>query len=41
MTLAVTTDWDIVQALHAGYRDAVVEQATLGLWRRDKAQSAR
>uniref|UniRef100_UPI0015EFE66F glycosyltransferase family 2 protein n=1 Tax=Pseudonocardia pini TaxID=2758030 RepID=UPI0015EFE66F len=37
----VTTDWDILQALHTGYRDTVVEQATLGLWSRDKAQSAR
>lgn len=41
VTLAVTTDWDILQALHAGFRESVVEQATLGLWSRDKAQSAR
>lgn len=41
VTLAVTTDWDILQALHAGFRETVVEQATLGLWTRDKAQSAR
>lgn len=41
VTLQVTTDWDIVQALHGGYRQAVVDQATLGLWRRDHSQSAR
>lgn len=41
VTLAVTTDWDIFQALHRGFREAVVKQATLGLWRRDQAQSAR
>jgi hypothetical protein len=37
VVLHVTTDWDIVQALHAGFRETVVEQATLGLWRRDRA----
>jgi cellulose synthase/poly-beta-1,6-N-acetylglucosamine synthase-like glycosyltransferase len=41
VVLNVTTDWDIFQALHRGFRDAVVKQATLGLWRRDQAQSAR
>jgi hypothetical protein len=39
VTLTVTADWDIVQA-HACDREAVVEQATLEMWRRDKAQSA-
>ena len=37
----VTTDWDILQSLHTAYRETVVEQATLGLWRRDHMQSAR
>ena len=37
----VTTDWDILQSLHTAYRETVVEQATLGLWRRDHVQSAR
>jgi cellulose synthase/poly-beta-1,6-N-acetylglucosamine synthase-like glycosyltransferase len=41
VTLRVTTDWDLLQALHRGFRETVVEQATLGLWRRAKAQSAR
>ena len=41
VTLVVTTDWDILQALHTAYRETVVEQATLGLWRRDRVQSAR
>ena len=36
-----TTDWDIIEALHLGYRQDVVDQATLGLWRRDSTQSAR
>jgi cellulose synthase/poly-beta-1,6-N-acetylglucosamine synthase-like glycosyltransferase len=39
--LDVTTDWDLLQALHRGFRETVAEQATLGLWRRDRAQSAR
>ena len=39
--LVVTTDWDILQSLHTAYRETVVEQATLGLWRRDHVQSAR
>ena len=37
----VTTDWDILQSLHTAYRETVVDQATLGLWRRDHVQSAR
>lgn len=41
VTLAVTTDWDLLRALHRGFRETVAEQATLGLWRRDRAQSAR
>jgi cellulose synthase/poly-beta-1,6-N-acetylglucosamine synthase-like glycosyltransferase len=39
--LVVTTDWDILQSLHTAYRETVVEQATLGLWRRERLQSAR
>jgi cellulose synthase/poly-beta-1,6-N-acetylglucosamine synthase-like glycosyltransferase len=41
VVLQVTTDWDIIEALHLGYRQDVVDQATLGLWRRDSTQSAR
>jgi len=41
VSLVLTTDWDILQALHTAYRETVVEQATMGLWRRDRAQSAR
>ena len=41
MELVVTTDWDILQSLHTAYRETVVDQATLGLWRRDHVQSAR
>ena len=39
--LVVSTDWDILQSLHTAYRETVVDQATLGLWRRDHVQSAR
>jgi len=39
--LVITTDWDILQSLHTAYRETVVEQATLGLWRRDHVHSAR
>ena len=39
--LVVTTDWDILQSLNTAYRETVVEQSTLGLWRRDHLQSAR
>ena len=39
--LVVTTDWDILQSLNTAYRETVVEQSTLGLWRRDHMQSAR
>ena len=34
--LVITTDWDILQSLHTAYRETVVDQATLGLWRRDR-----
>ena len=39
--LKVTTDWDLLVAVHRGFRDRVVDQATLGLWRRSPDQSAR
>ena len=38
---AVTTDWDIQQGLRRGYREAVLEHAAYGLWRRNEDQSAR
>ena len=41
VSLVVTTDWDILQSLNTAFRETVVEQATLGLWRRDRMQSAR
>ncbi|MFY0405686.1 glycosyltransferase family 2 protein [Solicola sp. PLA-1-18] len=37
----VTTDWDLRHALHEGFRDEIVEQATMGLWQREATQSAR
>jgi glycosyltransferase XagB len=39
--LVVTTDWDVLQSLHRAFRETVVEQSTMGLWRRDHLQSAR
>lgn len=39
--LVVTTDWDILKSLHRAFRETVVEQSTMGLWRRDHLQSAR
>lgn len=41
VVLQVTTEWDVLNAVHTAFRDVVVEQATLGLWRRDSRQSAR
>ena len=37
----VTTDWDIDQAVHRSYRERLVDDATMGLWRRSATQSAR
>ncbi|MDO9379693.1 MAG: glycosyltransferase [Nocardioidaceae bacterium] len=37
----VTTDWDVRQALHVGFKDDILERATMGLWARDPARSAR
>lgn len=37
----ITTDWDILHALHHDLRDVIADQAALGLWRRSAAQSAR
>jgi cellulose synthase/poly-beta-1,6-N-acetylglucosamine synthase-like glycosyltransferase len=41
ITQAVTTDWDIDQAVHRSFRERLVDDATTGLWRRSAAQSAR
>ncbi|MCW2140218.1 Glycosyltransferase, catalytic subunit of cellulose synthase and poly-beta-1,6-N-acetylglucosamine synthase [Actinoplanes cyaneus] len=41
ITQVVTTDWDIDQAVHRSYRERLVDDATMGLWRRSAAQSAR
>lgn len=39
--LLATTDWDIAQALARGYRGAIVDEASLGLWRYAESRSAR
>lgn len=39
--LRVTSDWDLVTAVHRGFRETVVDDATLGLWRRSPDRSAR
>ena len=39
--LQATTDWDLLTAVHRSFRETVVDQATLGLWRRAPDQSAR
>lgn len=39
--LRVTTDWDLIAALHRGFRETVVDRATLGLWTANRRQSAR
>ncbi len=36
-----TTDWDIAQALARGYRGAILDEASLGLWRYAENRSAR
>jgi glycosyltransferase XagB len=41
IVLRVTTDWDLVAALHRGFREVVADRATLGLWSRSRRQSAR
>ncbi len=39
--LAATTDWDIRHAIARHFADTIVDEATLGLWRRDEDRSAR
>ena len=39
--LAVTTDWDILHAVRRLFRDSLVDEAAMGLWRRSPVQSAR
>ena len=41
LVLNTTTDWDVRRALQSGMREEMLDQAALGLWRRDAAQSAR
>ena len=39
--LVVSSDWELSRAIQLGYRDAVVDRATLALWRADPSASAR
>jgi cellulose synthase/poly-beta-1,6-N-acetylglucosamine synthase-like glycosyltransferase len=39
--LILSNDWDVSRAIQLGYRDAVVQKATLELWQRDPSASAR
>ena len=39
--LLATTDWDIGQVLTRGFRDVLLDQACLGLWRQQEDHSAR
>jgi cellulose synthase/poly-beta-1,6-N-acetylglucosamine synthase-like glycosyltransferase len=39
--LVATTDWDIRRAIGQCFADAILDEATLGLWRRDEDHSAR
>jgi glycosyltransferase XagB len=39
--LVATTDWDIRRAVSQYFADAILDEATLGLWRRDEDHSAR
>ncbi|MGH9045261.1 MAG: glycosyltransferase [Acidimicrobiales bacterium] len=39
--LAATTDWDIRRAVSQLFSDTILDEATLGLWRRDEEHSAR
>ncbi len=39
--LVATTDWDIRRAVSRCYADVILDEATLGLWRRDEDHSAR
>jgi cellulose synthase/poly-beta-1,6-N-acetylglucosamine synthase-like glycosyltransferase len=41
VVLNITSEWDILQALQAGLRDEMLDQAALGLWHRSAGQSAR
>jgi len=39
--LVATTDWDIRRAIGQCFTEVILDEATLGLWRRDEAHSAR
>jgi glycosyltransferase XagB len=39
--LKVSSDWEVSRAIQLGYRDTVVDRATLQLWRDDESASAR
>jgi glycosyltransferase XagB len=39
--LVATTDWDIRRGVASCYADTILDEATLGLWRRDEDHSAR
>ena len=39
--IVVGSEWEVSRAIQLGYRDAVVEKATLSLWRSDSSASAR
>jgi glycosyltransferase XagB len=39
--LVATTDWDIRRAITRCYAETILDEATLGLWRRDEEHSAR
>lgn len=41
MDLLATTDWDIAQVLSRGFRDALLDRSSLGLWRTAGDRSAR
>ncbi len=38
---AATTDWDITQGVRRGFQPSLIDEATLGLWRRSEGRSAR
>lgn len=39
--VVATTEWDIGHALRRAYRDEILDEASLGLWRKNEEQSAR
>lgn len=41
VSLSVTSEWDIDHLLRRHYRDNLLDEASLGLWRRDEHRSAR